>query len=74
MTEWVDPALFHNLLEDMVVESRDPNSSDVSELLFNRETGNWEFVLTYDTVLRIAGEKVVKETEEFLEDFPERFT
>lgn len=71
MPEWVDPSMIHNLLEDLVIESRDP-SSDVSELLFNRETGNWEFVLTYDTVLRIASEKVVKETEEFLKDFPER--
>jgi hypothetical protein len=71
MSEWVDPSIFHNLFEDLVIESRDP-TSDVSELLFNKKTGNWEFQLTYDTVLRIAGEKVVKETEEFLKDFPER--
>tara|TARA_B110001454_G_C12626340_1_gene395040 strand:- start:759 stop:980 length:222 start_codon:yes stop_codon:yes gene_type:complete len=71
MPEWVDPSMFHNLFEDLVIESRDP-TSDVSELLFNKKTGNWEFQLTYDTVLRIAGEKVIKETEEFLEGFPER--
>ena len=71
MSEWVDPSIFHNLFEDLVIESRDP-TSDVSELLFNKKTGNGEFQLTYDTVLRIAGEKVVKETEEFLKDFPER--
>jgi hypothetical protein len=28
--------------------------------------------LTYETVLRVAGDKLKRETEEFLKDFPER--
>ena len=67
----IDPALFHDVLEDLVIKSREPGS-DVSAILFNEETGNWEMELTYETVLRVAGEKLKRETEEFLEDFPER--
>ena len=71
MPEPIDPAVFHDVLEDLVIKSREPGS-DVPSLFFNEETGNWEMQLTYETVLRVAGEKLSKETEEFLEDFPER--
>jgi hypothetical protein len=67
----IDPAVFHDVLEDLVIKSREPGS-DVSELFLNEQTGNWEMVLTYETVLKVAGEKLKRETEEFLKDFPER--
>ncbi len=67
----IDPAVFHDVLEDLVIKSREPGS-DVSAMLFNEETGNWEMELTYETVLRVAGDKLKRETEEFLKDFPER--
>lgn len=70
MPESIDPSVFHDVLEDLVIKSREPGS-DVSELFLNEETGNWEMVLTYETVLRVAGEKLKRETEEFLKDFPE---
>jgi hypothetical protein len=71
MHEPIDPSVFHDVLEDLVIKSREPGS-DVSELFLNEETGNWEMVLTYETVLRVAGEKLKRETEEFIKDFPER--
>jgi hypothetical protein len=71
MHEPIDPSVFHDVLEDLVIKSREPGS-DVSKLFLNEETGNWEMVLTYETVLRVAGEKLKRETEEFLKDFPER--
>ncbi len=67
----IDPAVFHDVLEDLVIKSREPGS-DVSELFLNEQTGNWKMVLTYETVLKVAGEKLKRETEEFLKDFPER--
>tara|TARA_B100001245_G_C22696137_1_gene339458 strand:+ start:266 stop:487 length:222 start_codon:yes stop_codon:yes gene_type:complete len=71
MPESIDPSVFHDVLEDLVIKSREPGS-DVSELFLNEQTGNWEMVLTYETVLKVAGEKLKRETEEFLKDFPER--
>jgi hypothetical protein len=71
MSESIDPSIMHDVLEDLVIKSREPGS-DVSELFLNEKTGNWEMVLTYETVLKVAGEKLKRETEEFLENFPER--
>ena len=71
MPESIDPSIMHDVLEDLVIKSREPGS-DVSELFLNEKTGNWEMVLTYETVLKVAGEKLKRETEEFLENFPER--
>ena len=71
MPESIDPSVFHDVLEDLVIKSREPGS-DVSELFLNEQTGNWEMVLTIETVLKLAGEKLKRETEEFLKDFPER--
>ena len=67
----VDPSVIHDVLENLVIASRDPDS-DIDRIQFNEKTGNWEFQTTYETVLKVAGEKLSKETEEFLEDFPER--
>ena len=70
MPESIDPALFHVVVEDLVIKSKQPGN-DVSFLFFNEETGSWEMEMTYDTVLRVAGDKLKRETEEFLKGFPE---
>jgi hypothetical protein len=70
MSEPIDPSIMHDVLEDLVIKSREPGS-DVSELFLNEKTGNWEMVLTYETVLKVAGDKLKRETEEFLEHFSE---
>ena len=71
MSEPLDPSVFHDVIEDLVIKSREPGS-DVSALFFNEETGNWEMELTYETVMKVAGTKLNRETEEFLKHFPER--